>query len=216
MRGHPFSDRILLVCFLLVLVAFSILAGLKYFGRPPAAPGAVPPPTAEAPRQLREVILYFGDQGGNLLVAEAREIEGCTAEPECLQGIVQALVAGPSGDLVPLFPRRAVVRGVQVDEATATVDFSSDLVSGHPGGSVSELLTVYGLADTLAVNFPHIRQVRVLVEGQGADTLKGHVDLREPIPADFSFVRPTPKAEPTDATRELLENQPAEPLEKAQ
>ncbi len=215
MKGNSLPDRLLLIAFLLVLVVFGVLVGRKYLLQTPEAPVSTPP-VVEAPRPLREITLYFGDQGGNLLVAEAREIEDCPVEEDCLRGIVQALVDGPTGDLVPLFPARSVVRGVQVADGTATVDFSSELVAGHPGGSISELLTVYGLADTLAVNFPHIRQVRVLVEGQGAETLKGHVDLREPIPADFSFVRPSMATEPAGATRELLENQPAEPLEKPQ
>jgi hypothetical protein len=68
------------------------------------------------------------------------------------------------------------------------VDFSQELISAHPGGTQSELLTIYGLADTLAVNFPHLRQMRVLVDGVPVATLKGHVDLRQPISPDFSLV----------------------------
>ena len=49
-------------------------------------------------------------------------------------------------------------------------------------------MTIYGLADTLAVNFPHLRQMRVLVDGAPIATLKGHVDLRQPIHPDFSLV----------------------------
>jgi hypothetical protein len=56
-------------------------------------------------------------------------------------------------------------------------------------------LTAYGLANTLVVNFPHIRQVRLLVEGRPLETLKGHVDLREPLPADFSLARPVAAGE---------------------
>jgi hypothetical protein len=52
------------------------------------------------------------------------------------------------------------------------------------------LLTVYGVANTLAVNFPHLRQVRFLVAGQDVETLRGHVDLRAPVPADFRYGRP--------------------------
>jgi hypothetical protein len=44
------------------------------------------------------------------------------------------------------------------------------------------------LADTLAVNFPHLRQVLIKVEGASVTTLKGHVDLRQPIIPDFSLV----------------------------
>jgi len=50
------------------------------------------------------------------------------------------------------------------------------------------LLTVYALANTVAVNFPHLRQLRILVEGAAVETLKGHVDLRQPLVPDFSLV----------------------------
>ena len=71
-----------------------------------------------------------------------------------------------------------------------------------PGGSLPELLTIYGLADTIAENFPHLRQVRILVEGEPVATLKGHVDLREAVKADFSFTHPpegSPQAEAVPA-----------------
>ena len=54
---------------------------------------------------------------------------------------------------------------------------------------MSELLSVYSVVDTLAVNFPYLRQVRFLVEGQPVATLKGHVDLRQPLAPDFNLTR---------------------------
>jgi hypothetical protein len=114
--------------------------------------------------------------------------------------VVQALVNGPVSDLLPVLPAQAVVRGVAVDGGTAVIDFSSDLVSAHPGGSSSELLTIYSLANSLAANFPHIRQLRILVDGEPVESLKGHVDLSRPVQSDFSFSRP-----PDEAQKEISE-----------
>ena len=99
-------------------------------------------------------------------MAEGREIDDCLEETDCVKETVQALIDGPVGDLTPILPSHTVLRGVKEDGSTALVDFSKDLIAGHPGGSVAELLTVYGLADTLAENFPHIRQVRILIAGE--------------------------------------------------
>lgn len=148
---------------------------------PDAASGTAAPPT-------REVLLYFAATDGQALVAESRHIDDCPTEEACLRGVLDALIAGPRGELAPILPAAAVLRGVAVADNLVRVDFSRELIAAHPGGTQSELLTVYGLADTLAVNFPHLRQLQLLVEGAPVATLKGHVDLRQPIVPDFSLV----------------------------
>lgn len=186
MKGFFSHRRFILLAFLFLLLVFGLLFARKFF----TAPAPMPAAEQAQPRQLRDVVLYFGSTDGSFLVAEGRQVEDCLSEEDCLRGTVQALVDGPVTDLVPIFPSPTPIRAVTVSADTVTVDFGRDLVSGHPGGSVSELLTIYGLANTLAENFPHLRRVRILVEGAPLETLKGHVDLREPVKADFSFTHP--------------------------
>jgi hypothetical protein len=178
-----------------LLLALLLLAG-ALLGRvllqpapPPPAPAAI-----EEVRPGREALLYFGAPDGSHLSSETREIPFCGSEDDCLRAIVQALIDGPGGELVPILPPQTVLRALRVEAATATLDFSRTLISGHSGGSLAELFTVYGLTNTVVVNFPHIRQLRLLVEGQELETLKGHVDLREPLSADFTLTRPPVEA----------------------
>ncbi len=181
-------NRILLIAFLIVLTAFGALVGRKVFlSRPPVEVGVVAPVHDET-RPLREVILYFASAQGEMLVAESRDI-ACLDEIECVRETVQELLKGPRGPYAPVLPPTAVVRSVEIAGGTAYIDFSRELVSDHPGGSVSELLTVYGLANTVAVNFPHLRQVGILVEGAPRESLKGHVGVREAVQADFRYSR---------------------------
>jgi hypothetical protein len=201
MKGTSWRRRLVLLAFLFILLIFGLLLVRKFL----STQAPVPVPTAiSEPKQLRDVVLYFGSPDGSFLVAEARQIEDCLSEADCLRATVQALVDGPVTELVAILPAHAQIRDVTVSAGTISIDFSRELVSGHPGGSVSELLTVYGLADTLAENFPHLRQVRILVEGAPLETLKGHVDLREPVKADFSFTHP-----PEGSPRAGRESQPA-------
>jgi spore germination protein GerM len=155
--------------------------------------------TAEAPQPLpsavvtsvvttREVILYFASVDGQSLVAETRDIAECQQDEDCLRDTVRALIAGSQSELAAILPPQVVLNDVSVEGSLVNVDFSQELISAHPGGTQSELLTIYGLADTLAVNFPHLRQMRVLVDGAPVATLKGHVDLRQPINPDFRLV----------------------------
>jgi hypothetical protein len=199
MKASPFRNRLLFIAFLVVLLVLGALV-LRMYRLAPSGPGTEAPTVQEEPRRLREVLLYFGSAEGEYLASETREIEDCLEEADCIRSVVQALVNGPVSDLVPVLPAQSVVRGVAVDGGTAVIDFSSDLVSAHPGGSSSELLTIYSLANSLAANFPHIRQVRILVDGEPVESLKGHVDLSRPVQSDFSFSR-----QPDEAQKEISE-----------
>jgi hypothetical protein len=194
MKGTSWRHRLILLAFLFILLIFGLLVARKFLST--SVPAPAPSAGLSEPQELRDVVLYFGSPDGSFLIAEGRQIADCLTEEECLRGTVQALVDGPLTDLVAVLPSHVQIRDVTTRAGTVTVDFSRDLVSGHPGGSVSELLTIYGLANTLAENFPHLRQVRILVEGGLLETLKGHVDLREPVKADFSFTHPPEGAAP--------------------
>jgi len=171
---------------LLVVLAWLLL-------RTPSTPQVVlmapaQPVATEVPE--REVTLYFASVDARYLVATSQRIL-CADESACLRAVVEALVAGPVDELQPVLPPRTVLHDVQVVDETFTLNFDSQLVTGHPGGSQSELLTVYALVNTVAVNFPHLRQMSLQVDGQALTTLRGHVDLQRPLLADFSFARRT-------------------------
>lgn len=151
---------------------------------PQAIPVAVDTPVQMA----REVVLYFASADGQALVAETRRINECQSDEDCLRETVAALIAGSQGGSEAILPAQVVLRGISVANSLVSVDFSQELIAAHPGGTQSELLTIYGLADTLTVNFPHLRQLQILVDGAPVATLKGHVDLRQPINPDFSLV----------------------------
>ena len=71
----------------------------------------------------------------------------------------------------------------------AFVDLSREVTANHPGGSFTELMTVYTVVNAVTTNLPAVRRVQILVDGQEADTLAGHVDLRRPLQRDLSLVR---------------------------
>lgn len=151
-------------------------------------PETRPAASQGSPPVQRDILLYFASLDGQTLIAEEREITGCETDEDCLRTIVQSLVAGPETELAPILPSQATLLNVAILDSLVQLDFSQDLVAAHPGGTQSELLSVYGLVDTLTVNLPHLRQVQILIEGSPVPTLKGHVDLRQPLYPDFSFV----------------------------
>lgn len=183
-----------LVMLLLVLAGLVVREYLRS-SADPAVTALAPPPL-----QPRTVTLYFASPAGDHLLAESRKLEDCPAEAPCLTELLQALIQGSSAGLVPVLPPQASLRSVTAAGETVTVDFSRALVDNHPGGSLSELLTVAALANTVEKNFPQLRQVRILVEGATPETLKGHVSLREPIVADFGLVQSAPALPAVPAT----------------
>lgn len=179
-----------------VIIVVVILLGfmlLWYAGRPKPERQVKARPTVDSAAGseqvvMRDVSLYFSSEDGLYLVSESRQL-GCSGEENCVQAVVEALISGPVQEGSIVLPAKSKVLNVQIEEGTARIDFSPEISSGHPGGSQSELLTVYALANSIAVNFPHIRQISILINGQPVETLKGHVDLRRPLIADFTFAR---------------------------
>ena len=84
---------------------------------------------------------------------------------------------------------------------TAIADFSDEIVSGMPSGILSEQLAVQSIAQTLGANVTGIRQLKILVHGQEAETLAGHLDLYGlfPVPSPASAAAPAPAVPATAA-----------------
>lgn len=138
----------------------------------------------------REVQLYFADPRGTYLVPETRIIAGCEEDRDCIRGLLEALRNGSQQGLLPVLPPQAGILEIDLENDLVRVDFSKHLVDFHPGGSLSELLTVYGLANSLSENFPYLRQLQILINGQIQQTLKGHVRIDQPVYADFAYSHP--------------------------
>jgi germination protein M len=149
------------------------------------APLADPTRSAE-----RQVVLFFAREGSDLLHPESRRIFVTASITEQAKQVIEGLIRGPRRALgVPVLPREATLRELYVDrEGNAYVDFGADLLERHPGGSDAEIATLFAVVNSLTYNFPQIRSVRILIEGEERDTLAGHIDLRRRYFRDLSRV----------------------------
>jgi hypothetical protein len=70
-------------------------------------------------------------------------------------------------------------------DGTGIADFSDALSVGTPSGILSEQLAVDSVAQTLGANMTGIQNLKILIHGQQAETLAGHLDLLGlfPVPA---------------------------------
>lgn len=139
----------------------------------------------------RPVDLYFGHGDGRHLAVESRRLAVPADPVQGVRNIVDSWLAGPRrNQLVPLAPRETSIRGVYVTSAgTAYIDFDPAIRERSPEGCQGELLTVYGLVNSLVLNIPQVKTVKILIAGAEATTLAGHILLREPFQANLLLVR---------------------------
>jgi hypothetical protein len=62
-------------------------------------------------------------------------------------------------------------------DGTGLADFSDNISTETPSGILSESVVVDSILRTLAANVSSLRRLKILIHGQAAETLAGHVDL---------------------------------------
>jgi len=134
--------------------------------------------------------LYYANSDGQSLAAIKREVP--LADGVLAQGrqIIQSQLETAPMPYVSVVPAGTTLRAFYVtDRGDAFVDLSPEISTAHPGGSTTELLTVYALVNAITTNLSSVQRVQILIGGKEADTLAGHVDLRRPFERDTSLVR---------------------------
>lgn len=173
---------------LVIVVLFSFFSG----------PDAATPEEATAPSRIaihsnrieeESFFLYFAEREGRFLTSEERTVSTAKDPWQLSQKIIAALIEGPERGSARTLSADTRLRALYLTEPKlAVVDFSRE-IRGEPKGAASELLTVYSVVNSLAVNIPEVDAVRILIEGGRAETLSGHIDISEPLTPDMLLVR---------------------------
>ena len=147
---------------------------------------------AEDPVTLEKqlVHVYFSDKSQAHLSAEDRVVPASADPVELGRQILMALLQGPRGDLMRTIPSGTELNALFVTaDGTGYVDLSAAVAEQHPGGTRAEMLTIYSIVNSLVVNVPEIRTVKILIDGSEAWTLAGHIDIRFPFKAEMLLIR---------------------------
>jgi flagellar basal body-associated protein FliL len=154
-------------------------------------PPAAGKQTTAKKRDKQEVTLFFSDTNERFLVPEKRFIPKESEPEEQAKEMIKALIAGSKTGLVNTFPEKAELQGVTKEGDDAlSVNFQESLVKNHPGGSAAEMATVYSLTNTLTTNLPTVKRVRILINGKGRESLKGHIGLQNPFMINRELIAP--------------------------
>jgi spore germination protein GerM len=161
-----------------------------FLPKPSAAPAATV--TAPAPTETAHITatLYYGSSDGRALVPVRRDVPAATSVVDQGRQILDVQFQDAPQPYVQVIPKGTKLRAFYVtDRGEAFVDLSGDVVSAHPGGSLTELLTIYAIVNAVTTNLPAVQRVQLLVEGKEVDTIAGHVDVRRPLEGDATLVR---------------------------
>ncbi len=142
---------------------------------------------AQSSGQL-SVQLYFYQPGvmapyPDLLISEKRSI--FLTEDIILNArqIIHEVIKGPTvREGLQIFSEGARLRQVYLlEDGTALVDLSQEVIYPMIGGVAAELSALYSITRSLTENIQEIKRIRFLIEGQERVTLAGHVSIREPF-----------------------------------
>ena len=150
---------------------------------PAEPPPATPAPGAAAPTPVPtvRVTLFFPGAEDGKLRTEERDIPRPSDAGAYLKALFTELHQGPKHEgLVSALPEKMELRNAfLISEGTVVLDLALD--SSLSFGSDEELTIVAALVDTTLQNVADTSRVRILVNGEPAETLGGHVDLTRPL-----------------------------------
>ena len=179
---------------LLLLIVLGVGFLLAFYFRQEILDALKPREAKQSIPERKSVVLYFSDEEGEYLLGEKREILKRGSMKEEAREIVEELTRGSNKKLIPTLPAQTKVLALDIDEGgVARVSFNGALTRYHPGGSSAEIMTVYSVVNSLALNFPEIKQVQILIEGREIDSITGHLSLSKPISANPDLVKKTGK-----------------------
>jgi hypothetical protein len=176
----------------LLLLAGAIAAAFvllpKWYAEGNEATVTEEPASGPATPKIKARLFYLSADGLRLVAVE-REVPFGEGALQQARRIVETQVAKAEPPSVSAIPDGTKVRAVYLDaQGQAFVDLSAEVATGHPGGALEELLTVYSIVNAVTANIPAIHAVQILVDGHEVDSLAGHVDLRRPLTRNATWV----------------------------
>jgi spore germination protein GerM len=128
---------------------------------------------------VRPIVVYY-EAPTLLLAPETRNVPLPENHAAAMSVVVRELIKGSANPtLPPLFPADTTVRATfLLPDGTAFVDLGGPtLTSGWGTGTHEELMAIYSVVQTVTTNFAEAKRVRILINGEPAETLAGHISL---------------------------------------
>ena len=91
-----------------------------------------------------------------------------------------------SDKLINAFPKGLKIISLTVDKGVAVVNLSKEIYNIE-AGSYTEMMLTSAITNTLT-EFPEIKKVNFLIEGEKKASIKGHIDLMDAFERDTDII----------------------------
>jgi len=133
--------------------------------------------------KVKAKLFWASDADGAELTATIVELALSNDPVLRSKQVLNTLLAGPVDvELRTLPPDAALLAFYLLPDGTGVADFSEAMATAVPSGVQSEELAVDSITRTLEANVPQVRRLKILIHGQEAETLAGHLDLTQTFP----------------------------------
>jgi len=134
--------------------------------------------------------LYFGGESADYLIKEFRSVSSVRNPEKMSAVLIKELINGPDAKGVRTIPEQTRLLAVDFSkDGLLVVNFSKEFTEQHPGGSSSEIMTVYSIVNTLTTNIKDVKMVKIIQQGRTLDTIAGHIDCNKTFYPDLELVR---------------------------
>lgn len=161
-----------------------------------------PVPMNPSDPRVKAKLFWLSDADNSMLAPVSVELPLSSNPVLRSKQVLNTLLAGPVDVELRTLPPDAVLLAFYIlPDGTAIADFSEALATSIPSGIASEQLAVDSMARTLEANVPEVKRLKILIHGQEAETLAGHVDLTGTfvVHADASQTPVNPTSAPAAA-----------------
>jgi len=143
---------------------------------------------AEEPEKTVEIVLYFADANAEKLIQEKRMVNYETYKNSPARVITEELIKGPlDSKLYSIIPNGTKLLSIEAKDRTIIVNLSKEFVDNHNGGSTGEIMTIYGVVNSLT-ELKDIDSVEFKIEGEVKEDFKGHMIFNEPFERDEEII----------------------------
>jgi hypothetical protein len=152
----------------------------------------VPPISTPTDTREKAQLFWLSPTSPDTLEPTAVELELSADAEKRAKQLITALIEKPPSQTQRTLPADAVLlQFYLMSDGTGIADFSETLDTEIPSGILNEEMAVDSIVRTLGANLSNVYRVRILIRGQEADTLAGHLDL-----SGFFTVTPQAQAQP--------------------